>query len=235
MPAAGLRRDGDHRRPLAQRRPGAAARPRSSSSVDVPLREHDERRAVRLAGHVRDGQVLLDDALARVDEDERDVGPLRGLERAQLGVVLDPLPLLALAPQAGGVDEHERRPPRWSTVSIASRVVPGTSETITRSWPTSAFRSDDLPTFGRPRMATRIASSPTGARPSPGSRVDDLVEQVAGAVTVQRRQRQRVAQAEPVELERLGSRARVVELVREHAAPASSPRAGSARAPRRRA
>ena len=57
-----------------------------------------------------------------------------------------------------------------STVSIASRVVPGTSDTITRSRPTSAFRSDDLPTFGRPRMATRIASSPTGRSSRPGSR-----------------------------------------------------------------
>ncbi len=60
-------------------------------------------------------------------------------------------------------------PSRTRIVSIASRVVPGTSETITRSCPTSAFRSDDLPTFGRPRIATRIVSSPIGARPSPGS------------------------------------------------------------------
>ena len=59
---------------------------------------------------------------------------------------------------------------RRSTVSIESRVVPGTSETITRSRPTSAFRSDDLPTFGRPRIATLIASSPTGRSPWPGSR-----------------------------------------------------------------
>ena len=38
-------------------------------------------------------------------------------------------------------------------MSIVSRVVPGTSETITRSAPTRAFRSDDLPTFGRPISA----------------------------------------------------------------------------------
>src|SRR5512133_3194532 len=63
------------------------------------------------------------------------------------------------------------RSPRWSTVSIASRVVPGTSETITRSSPRRAFRRLDLPTFGRPRMATRIASSPTSCGPLPGSMV----------------------------------------------------------------
>ena len=60
--------------------------------------------------------------------------------------------------------------PRSSTVSIESRVVPGTSETITRSCPSSAFRSDDFPTFGRPRIATLIASSPTGRSPPPGRR-----------------------------------------------------------------
>ena len=78
-----------------------------------------------------------------------------------------------------------------------------------------------MPTFGRPRIATRIASSPTGRSPPPGSRRDDLVEQVAGAVAVQRRERDRIAEPEPVELERLGVAARVVELVRddEHGAP----------------
>ena len=79
------------------------------------------------------------------------------------------------------------RSPRVKTVSIASRVVPGVSETITRSSPRSAFTRLDLPTLGRPRIATRIASSPTsGRRVRPGSRVEDLVEEVAGSVAVQR-------------------------------------------------
>ena len=75
---------------------------------DVPLREDDQRRVVGLARDVGHGEILVDDALGCVDEDERDVGALRGLERAQLGVVLDPLAVAALAAQAGGVDEHER-------------------------------------------------------------------------------------------------------------------------------
>ena len=61
-----------------------------------------------------------------------------------------------------------------------------------------------------------IASSPTGRSPRPGRRLDDLVEQVARAVAVERRDGNRVAEAEPVELERLEVAARVVELVREH-------------------
>ena len=60
--------------------------------------------------------------------------------------------------------------PRWRTVSIASRVVPGISDTITRSRPTSLLRSDDLPTFGRPRIATRIASVPIATSLVPGRR-----------------------------------------------------------------
>src|SRR5437763_8448805 len=63
----------------------------------VPLREHDERRALRLARDVRDREILLHDPLGGVDEDERDIGTFRGLERAQLRVIVDPLTMLALA------------------------------------------------------------------------------------------------------------------------------------------
>ena len=140
-----------------------------------------------------------------VDQHERDVGALGRLERAQLRVVLDPLPLLALAAQARRCRPAGTcGPSRSSTVSIESRVVPGTSETIVRSAPISALKSDDLPTFGRPRIATRIASSPT-RRPRLAAVLeprDDLVEQVAGAVAVHARERDRVAEPEPVELER---------------------------------
>jgi hypothetical protein len=40
-------------------------------------------------------------------------------------------------------------------VSIGSRVVPGTSETIIRSSPRTRLMNVDLPVFGRPTMATR--------------------------------------------------------------------------------
>ena len=105
--------------------------------------------------------------------------------------------------------------PRRSTVSIASRVVPGCSETITRSSPSRALRRLDLPTFGRPRIATRIASSPGLGRSAPGQARDDRVEQVARAVAVDGRDRDRVAEAEPVELERLRLAPRLVDLVRD--------------------
>ena len=48
--------------------------------------------------------------------------------------------------------------PQASRVSIASRVVPGTSETIARSSPSSALSRLDLPTFGRPTKAIAAGS-----------------------------------------------------------------------------
>ena len=59
-----------------------------------------------------------------------------------------------------------------------------------------------MPTFGRPRIATRIASSADLGRAAwPGKQLEDRVEEVAGAVAVQGRERDRVAEPEPVELE----------------------------------
>src|SRR5439155_673381 len=49
-----------------------------------------------------------------------------------------------------------------SVVSTASRVVPGASCTSTRSAPTIAFTSDDLPTFGRPTTATSTGAPGRG-------------------------------------------------------------------------
>src|SRR5688572_18460322 len=68
---------------------------------------------------------------------------------------------------------------RRRTVSIESRVVPGT-----------------LAVAGEP--------------------ADDFVEEVARAVAVKGRDRDRIAEPEAMELERLEIAARVVELVREH-------------------
>src|SRR5437016_6638505 len=106
--AAGLRRDGDQRWALSKARLEARAYVLDADDADVPLREDDDRRAHRLARDVGDCEILVDDALRNVDQHERDVRALRGLERAQLRVVLDPLTLPALAAHAGRVDEHER-------------------------------------------------------------------------------------------------------------------------------
>ena len=49
------------------------------------------------------------------------------------------------------------RPPTVRRQSTESRVVPGTSLTSERSSPISALSSEDLPTLGRPAIASRIS------------------------------------------------------------------------------
>src|SRR5450830_1473694 len=63
------------------------------------------------------------------------------------------------------------RPPRDRRTSIESRVVPAISDTITRSAPTSAFTSDDFPTFGRPTIAIGSGSVRVSGSRSDGSTV----------------------------------------------------------------
>ena len=179
-------------------------------------------------------RVLLDDPLARVDQDERDVGALGRLERAQLRVVLDPLPLPALAAEAGRVDEHERASAALEHgVDRVARRARAPRRRSTRSAPRSALGATTCRRSagrGSRRGSPRRRAAARAAAREPG---DDLVEQVAGAVAVQRRERDRVAEAEPVELERERVLRRVVDLVREHEHRLVRRRAGSPRAPRR--
>ena len=93
-----------------------------------------------------------------------------------------------------------------TTVSMVSRVVPGMSWTTDRSSPMSRLNSVDLPTLGRPTMATdedlrpaRRRRPSSARRPSAlggQARSTQLVEQVAGAAAVQRADRDGLAEAE---------------------------------------
>src|SRR4029453_10122525 len=98
---------------------------------------------------------------------------------------------------------------RSRTVSTLSRAGPGSPETITRSSPTSAVKRLDLPTLGRPRMATRSPAAPAGQR------AHDRSEQAPRAVAGHRRDGNRVAEPESVEFEGGGVGLRVVHLVRD--------------------
>ena len=61
---------------------------------------------------------------------------------------------------AGGVDKDEPALDRFqSTESMASRVVPATLETMTRSSPRMRLTREDLPALGLPITATLMASS----------------------------------------------------------------------------
>ena len=97
----------------------------SSSSLEVPLVERDQRRAAGLHRQLGDPQVLGGDPLGGVADDDRDVGALGRALGAELGVVVDRPGDLA---SAGGARRcrpgRTSRPSTSSSVSIASRVVP---------------------------------------------------------------------------------------------------------------
>ena len=107
------------------------------------------------------------------------------------------------------------RSPRWSTVSIASRVVPGhlgdDHALLAEQRVQQARLADVRP--AEDRDADRLLADLL--RPAAREHRHDRVEQVAGAVAVQGRERHRVAEPEPVELERERVLRRVVDLVRE--------------------
>ena len=225
----------DDRRPLPQPRLEPRAHVLELGLGDVPLREHDDRRVLRLARDVGHRQILVDEALARVDEHERHVGPLGGRERAQLRVVLDPLPLLALAADPGGVDEHERAVAALEhgvdRVARRARHLGDDHALLAEQRVQQARLADVRP--AEDRDADRLLADLL--RAAAREHRHDRVEQVAGAVAVLGRERHRVAEPEPVELERERVLVRVVDLVREQRAPACAPGAGSPPAPRRRA
>ena len=151
-----------------------SSRSAASSTVvvgDVPLGEDDDRRAARPAGLVGHPQIALDDALGRVDQDQRDVGPLGGGQRAHLAVVLDPLAVAALAAQAGGVDQaevalaaHERacRSRRGSCPAARTR-----SRAAGRGWRSGATTCPRWGGRGSRRRSRRRRRPPAGRRPRP--------------------------------------------------------------------
>ena len=119
--------------------------------------------------------------------------------------------------QPGGVHQHHLAAVELDAgVDRVARGAGHVGVTITRSSPSSRFTSEDLPTFGRPISASRRRRPPPRP-PSLGQALDDQVEQVAGAEPLGGRDRQRVAEAEPVELGRQArSGAGVVDLVGGH-------------------
>ena len=108
----------------------------------------------------------------------------------------------------------KRRPPRSNGTTIASRVVPGWSNATSRSSPSQALISVDLPTLGRPATASRIGASASicselnSASPASGSSAELVAERCRqcrlgerdDALSVRRRDRVRRAEAELVDL-----------------------------------
>ena len=184
---------------------------------DVPLREHEDGRRVRAARHVGHVQILLGDALGGVDQDERDVGAASGLERAHLAPELHLLALRAVAPQAGRVDQ-------------AVDAVAALEADVDRVARRARDLGDDRALLVAERVQERRLADVRAAEDGDADLVrraldvrrvqgaqarDDLVEQVARGDAVQRREGERLTDAQLVVLEREIVAARVVELVRD--------------------
>ena len=74
-----------------------------------------------------------------------------------------PCSVFALRRMPAVSTRRKRFPPASRETSVASRVVPATSETIARSSPVSALTSEDFPTLGRPMIASAISRASRGA------------------------------------------------------------------------
>ena len=213
-------------------------RGRTSSIVDlglVPLREDDERRAPGLAGDVGDGEVLLDDPLGRRRSGRARRRPARP-PRARAAPSSSRSPAAACACAAGprcrrgGTSASSRSQDRVDRVARRARHV-GDDHALRADERVEERRLADV----RPaedRDADRLVADRAACALAREPR-DDLVEQVAGAVAVQRRRagpgrRARAGGTRPRRGRAAGrrscSRAR---------SPACATRAGSRRAPRR--
>jgi hypothetical protein len=122
---------------------------------EVPLVVGDDQGPPGVDDLLDDPHVLLGDRLGGVDEHHRDLGLLQRRLGAQGGVEVGATRLVDPAADAGGVDEAPVAPADLTSSSTGSRVVPATSSTTTRWWPTSLLSREDLPTLGRPTRATR--------------------------------------------------------------------------------
>ena len=166
----------------------------------VPLIDRDDAALARLVRDAGDLRILLGEADRRVDQDHADVGAVDRHLGAQIAVVLDGVLHLALAAQAGRIDERERAEPvldrrihgvarRARDVGDDAAVLAGNAVDERRLADVRLADDrhlDDLALLFVLRLL--------------GQMLEDGVQQVAGAVAVHRRNLNRVAEAEVVEL-----------------------------------
>ena len=100
-------------------------------------------------------QLLIDgrEPFLPIDDEEQQIA---GFQRdIDFGVDLLGKVGIHLRPDAAGVDDGERRSrPSLQSAAMRSRVTPGMSWTIEMRRPARRLKSADLPTLGRPTMAT---------------------------------------------------------------------------------
>ena len=135
---------------------------------EIGLVDRDHQRAALLDHPAGDGEILLLDHVGGIEHDHHDVGQPDGVERVgdrgglELGVDA------AAAAHAGGVDQAHLAALHCHSTRIESRVMPASGPVSTRSSPTRRLSRVDLPTLGRPTIASssgRLAASAVGIAP----------------------------------------------------------------------
>ena len=221
----------EEREPVGDRRAGRGP---AFGVEQVPLVQHDDDRGAGGVDPLGEALVLVGHAVGGVDHEQRGVGAVDGLERADQAEVLGRLVDAAAAAHAGGVDEAQR-----AVVGLDDGV-DGVARGARHVVDDRALVADQpveqrrLPDVGAPDDRDReevvvvvvVAVEVVGL----GELGDHVVEEVAAPPPVDGRDRDRVAEAEPRELPDVGLAALVVDLVRDERAPACP----SAGAPARR-
>ena len=147
----------------------------------VPLVDHQDAAlpfALDLPGDVL---ILGGEQLRGVHHQQHHVRPSDGAGGAQDAVLLDPRLDPSPAPDPGGVDQHEAPP---AVLQLGVDGVAGGAGDLAHHHPLLAqepVQQEDLPTLGRPTMATLIRSSSSGSSSTGGAELGhDLVQEVAG-------------------------------------------------------
>ena len=167
----------------------------------VPLVDADDQPAsafVRVAG---DGGIEPDHALGGIQHQQHHVRHADVAARHHDAQLLRHRLVLPLRRMPAVSMKTYSVPSRVTVSSTASRVVPAIGETMARSCPVSAFSRVDLPTFGRPMMATLMSSGFGGASSAASvarNARGHMVEQGVDADAVLRRDREHIGDAELV-------------------------------------
>ena len=219
---AGLGRDVDPRRPagVVQLAVDLLVKEFPAVSVDqVPLVVGDHQRPARIDHHRDDPQVLLGQRLARIDEDDRDLGPLQRSLGAQRGKEVSALSLAYPPPDPGRVDEAPRLAAELDELvnRVAGRARHRVDEDPLRA--SELVEQARLPDI-RPadeRDPARTALSRVTLGRGLRQRAQHRVEQVAAAAAMQGADRHRLAEAERPQGMHVRLPWRVVHLVgRQH-------------------
>ncbi len=199
----------------------------------VPLVDDEDDPLVRLEHVADDVRVLCGVALARIGHDDRHVGGVDGLHRAQHAVALDPLLDRAASADAGRVDQHHGLP-----VELDRRIdrIAGGARHVGHDHSLAAEHAVDEGRLAgvrapddRNARRTELRLRQLGhlllgqvtlrgrcrrlARHRRREVVDDEIGQIAGIAAVLGADGDRRIEAERVELDRIGLARRVVALV----------------------